>query len=383
MKKALAFLLIGVALLGCGVVYASGGSVADPLITLNYLNQTYIPSAVAQAGDRINTQTQKTYDAAQLQLKTKHQSYMAQLGGSDSGEGYVAGLSDQRYKQGDAISLPVGSGVMVLAGKATVSYSSGAVVDVTEGKTVSSGTLLTAMHHYLVGENTTAVVSITSETAVVSLEGSVSLSPSIATDYNALADALKEMQLFAGTGTGYGSGYDLEKIPTRIEGLIMFLRLIGEEKAAQAYTGAAPFADLPDWCTHYVAYAYSKGYTAGVGPGAGGQQMFAPSRPIGAEEYLTFVMRALGYRDSGETLDFTWQTVLLRAKELGVITAGESSLLSSSTLLRAHVVYLSYYSLDAQYKEGGSLLEHLNAIGIMDAAAVNAIRAQVAVTRIA
>ena len=78
-------------------------------------------------------------------------------------------------------------------------------------------------------------------------------------DYNALADALKQMGLFQGTGTAYGSGYDLEQAPNRIVGLVMFLRLIGEEGAALSSTAANPFADTPAWCDRYVAYAYEKG----------------------------------------------------------------------------------------------------------------------------
>ncbi|MCI6255423.1 MAG: hypothetical protein MR648_02320 [Clostridiales bacterium] len=381
MKKVLAFVLIGVVALGCGAAYAVAGSQTDPLISLSYLTGTYIPSVLAQAGDRVDAETQKVYDASKARLDEQHQVNLAQAGGEE-GESFAGGLNDRRYKQGDAISLATGSVAMLLAGRVTVSYAGGAVVDLTAGTTVPSGTDLTAMHRYLAAENTTAVVSVSSETAVLSLEGRTSFSPSGATDYNELAGALKKMGLFAGTGTGYGEGYDLEKTPTRVEGLIMFLRLIGEEKAAQAYTGACPFVDVPDWCARYVAYAYSKGYAAGVGPNAQGQPAFAPLRSIGAGEYLTFVMRALGYRDSGENTDFTWQTVLPRARELGIITEGEYRMLCTSGLVRAHVAYLSYFALDAQRKEGGTLLEYLGAAGALDLSAVNEVRNQVLVTRI-
>ena len=74
------------------------------------------------------------------------------------------------------------------------------------------------------------------------------------------------MGLFQGTGTAYGCGYDLEVAPTRVVGLVMFLRLIGEEGAALACTQGNPFADTPAWCDRYVAYAYAKGYTKGVAP---------------------------------------------------------------------------------------------------------------------
>ncbi|WP_457848533.1 hypothetical protein, partial [Staphylococcus aureus] len=86
---------------------------------------------------------------------------------------------------------------------------------------------------------------------VAAMEGYYALSPSGSIDYNALAAALAELGLFRGTGTAYGSGYDLEVAPTRVVGLVMFLRLIGEESAALAYTGDNPFTDTPAWCDRY------------------------------------------------------------------------------------------------------------------------------------
>ena len=258
MKKIPLFLSAAALLTGLSLAAAAD----DPLVPLSYLNGTYSQSLLSQAQQRIDTSTQAVYDRVVQNTSTS--------GGS-------SGLTDDRYKLGDAITLSTGSGVMLLSGQASIRFASGAVVDVTAGTTVISGSALTARHRYLAAENTTAVLSVTSDTAVVSLEGKTSLSASTSTDYNALADALAQMGLFAGTGTAYGSGYDLEVAPTRVEGVIMFLRLIGEEKAAQSFTGACPFSDVPDWAQHYVAYAYAKGYTAGVGPDAAGNPVLAPS----------------------------------------------------------------------------------------------------------
>ena len=46
------------------------------------------------------------------------------------------------------------------------------------------------------------------------------------------------------------------------QGVSLFTWDIGEEKAAQSFTGACPFSDVPAWAPRYVAYAYAKGYTA-------------------------------------------------------------------------------------------------------------------------
>ena len=376
-KKALAAGLVLCLLAGSAALVAAG----DPdqtLVPLSYLNDTYIPDMVEQGAQRVDTATQQTYQTALGNLEQLHQDYLTQ------GQGGTGGLLDQRLKYGDAVTLPTGAGGMLLAGSGVISYSAGAVVDVTTGTAVASGSGLTANHRYLAAENTRAVLSITSDTAVVSLEGGATVSPSTATDYNALAGALNQMGLFRGTGTGYGSGYDLERTPTRIEGLVMFLRLLGEEEAALAYTGSHPFADVPDWCTRYVAYAYDKGYTNGIGPNLVGQLCFGTDVVMGAGEYVTFLLRVLGYSDSGSAPDFTWQTALDKAREMGVLTAGEYSQLQTRPFLRAQVAYVSYFAMDAAMKDGsGSLLAHLDAVGALDAAAVNAVRGQVTVTRIA
>ncbi|MBU5434967.1 hypothetical protein [Pseudoflavonifractor sp. MSJ-37] len=371
-----AVLLAGAALAGAGLASAAGGSADDPLISLSYLTDTFLPGAVAQAGDRMDAKTKQTYDAA---LSALTSAYQADLAAGQSGGG---GLADGRYKQGDAIRLSSGSGAMLLAGSAKLSFSGGAVVDVTAGTTAASGQAMTAVHRYLAAEGNGAVVTVTSETAVLEVEGDTSATLSSSTDYNALAAALQKMGLFSGTGTAYGSGYDLEKAPTRIEGLIMFLRLMGEEQAAAAYTGACPFADVPEWAQKYAAYAAQKGYTAGVGPAAAGGQAFAPARTVGAAEYMTFLLRALGYTDSGDAPDFTWQTALPKAAGWGVITSGEYATLTDSTFRRAHVAYLSYFGLDAPCRGGNTLLAALSASGALDGDQVGVVRNSVKVSRI-
>lgn len=357
-------LLLSAAVLAAGLSVAAASD--DPLVPLSYLTGTYSQSLLSQAQQRIDSSTQAVYDRV---VQTS--------GGS-------AGLVDDRYKQGDAITLSTGSGAMLLAGQASVRFASGAVIDVTDGKTVSSGAVLNPRHRYLAAEHTTAVVSVTSATAVLSLEGDTALAPSTSTDYNALAEALSKMGLFAGTGTAYGSGYDLEVATTRVEGVVMFLRLIGEEKAAQSYTGPCPFSDVPDWAQHYVGYAYSKGYTAGVGPDAAGNPVFGTQRLIGAPEYMTFLLRSLGHTDTGSSPDFTWQTALSKAAEFGVLTQGEAQYFSGvSSFLRAHVAYLSYFGLDAPMADGsGTLLDSLVASGALNRTAVDQARAAVSVARI-
>ena len=354
MKKLIAILLAAAVLAAGAGAYAAGVLDGTSLVSLSYLKSTWLPEAQAQAEERVETDTQKIYDEALSALEKRHASYLTLARGEQA---YAAALTDLRFKKGDVVTLTAGSGWMPLAGSVTLSVSGTAVVDVTAGSTLASGDALTARHRYLAGENTSASLTVTSDTAVLALEGYYAVADGGGVDYNALAGALFELGLFQGSGTAYGGGYDLESAATRIMGVVMFLRLIGEEEEALASTVDNPFADTPAWCDRYVAYAFEKGYTNGVGENAAGQLLFAPDRAITANEYLTLILRALGYTDGGSSPEFAWNTALAKSVEFGVLSSGERSMLEAGSFLRAQVVYVSYFSLSAPAKDGGVLLD--------------------------
>ena len=141
MKKVAAILLAGIILAGCAAVAAAGTD--QTLVPLSYFTGTYYPDVVKQAETRVETATEKVYQTALAALNAKHSANLGQTGGTGSASG---SLTDQRMKRGDAITLNTGAGVMLLAGQAVVSYSSGAVVDVTAGQTAASGTALSVNH---------------------------------------------------------------------------------------------------------------------------------------------------------------------------------------------------------------------------------------------
>ncbi len=379
MKRLAALLLAGLIFVSGMAAMATGGTSADPLISQSYISGTYLPATVKQAGERIDATTQKTYDNAATRLKAQADLYLAKASAIKDGEGYAVSFDEQRFKRGDVVTIDTGSEIMLLAGSAALAYDSGAVVDVTDGAVVATGTALTARHRYMAAESTQCRITITSDTAVLAPQGYYAVTVSKEMDYNQLAGALNTMGLFRGTGTAYGSGYDLELIPTRIEGLVMFLRLIGEEKAALAQMGIMPFDDVPEWAARYVSYAYEKGYTNGVDEE---QMRFGTYQSITPGEYLTFILRALGYMDSGDSPDFTWDTALIKAQSVKVITGGERTLLENSPFLRAQVAYVSYYALSANRKAGGSLQSHLIADGVLNLSMVNTANAAVTVKRI-
>ena len=276
MKRPIALLasLLAVTVLATAAA-AAGGDSSDPLISLNYLQTVF----TAKANSSIDASLDKTGQTAYTQAETLLRSTVA-AAEANVGAQRADVFTEARLKQGDMLSGPTGLQVIVLAGNANVQFSSGAVIDVTTGSEVSSGASLAENHRYLVAEDTTALFAVTGKTAVLSYRGLYSLSPAPSVDYPAMAAALKTISLFRGSDTGYGEGFDLEKAPTRMEALIMLIRLLGEEKEALSCTASFPFTDIPDWAEPYAAYGYSKGYTNGVDA-----KHFGPNNTVSAAQF--------------------------------------------------------------------------------------------------
>lgn len=318
-------LLLPLCLLAATAVWAAAaGDTADPLASLSYLNGLFSEKVDAAVDTRL--------DSSDALLREN--------GGAGTPTGTAPVWSETRLKQDDQVQASTGSGVLLLAGSGQVTYPSGAVVDVTTGAVIPSGGSLETRHRYLVAEDTNANFTVTSKTAVLNWQGECTFHTSTSADYNAMAAALKSLHLFQGSYTGYGQGFDLEVAPTRLQALIMFIRVLGEEGEALAWNGAIPFTDVQPGTNgeKYVGYAYQRGYTNGYSA-----TEFRPSAPVNARQYAEFVLRALGYSSAANT---DLSDTLLRARNAGVLTEGEVSMLERDPFLRAELVYVSYYALE-------------------------------------
>lgn len=331
---------------------ASGGDAADPLISRSYLEGTFSES--------LNETIRARADAADKALRDA-------VGQGSGGASSAAGVT---LKEDDVLSASAGTVFVPLRGE--VRASGGTLVDVTEGREAAPGPLERG-HRYILAED--ASLTIASPAAVVSWEGPAVLAASAQPDCFAIASALRSLGLFRGTGSGVGEGFDLDQPPTRGEGLVMFLRILGEEQAALESGYTHPFADVPGWLSPYVAWAYEKGYSNGVS-----DARFAPDQPLPAQQYVELLLRALGYSSAG-TEDF--RTSLERALADGVLTERECQVLRQEPFLRAHVAYLSYYSLDAALSgTRQTLAQRLAAAGVVSGEQLAAARAMVETLRL-
>lgn len=147
------------------------------------------------------------------------------------------------------------------------------------------------------------------------------------------ANSLYELGLFQGKGTTANGRpiYALNDTPTRAEAVTMLVRLLGREQEAKAGAWDLPFTDVPEWARPYVGYAYANGLTNGIGAGR-----FGSGQAVMADQYMTFLLRALGY--SSET-DFVWNAAADYGAGLGLkiadrkaFTRGQVAAVSAAVL---------------------------------------------------
>ncbi len=146
-------------------------------------------------------------------------------------------------------------------------------------------------------------------------------------------------------------GYD-EKL-TRVDALVQVVRFLGAEADALAGFYSHPFNDVPEWADKYVAYAYAKGITYGVS-----DKSFDSDSEATAVHYLTFLLRAAGYKDTAG--EFVWSAPFALAHEVGITTA----LTDGSDFNYGNSLVYAWNTLYSKAKDGKTFKESYVASGI-------------------
>jgi hypothetical protein len=128
-----------VALLICMTsVYAgSAGSSSDPLISLSYVQDTYIPTMVNACKADVNEVLNQVYTAAEAKTRTEK----------------LGAFYDS------TLTLSAGSCFVLLTGSATVSVS-GTLINVSNGSEVRSGATVSVGQRYIVCEESSATIAL-------------------------------------------------------------------------------------------------------------------------------------------------------------------------------------------------------------------------------
>ncbi|MCL2002857.1 MAG: hypothetical protein FWG72_02495 [Oscillospiraceae bacterium] len=368
MKTRVSCVLLSLALLlvsGSGAsspARATPGTAENPVITLRYLEDEFLPSVRLRAS---------------LAAERRMSGVLADIYALLDGGGGVPLNEDAltrkllsrlnqtgtntavRMAAGTTLTLGQGASVALLSGSAA--HRGGVLIDSFAGQEAEAGGALRERRRYigLSGEST---VRVTADASVL-IQGAYRVTLPYVPMYADLCEALMTM--------GVINTYELSRVTMRTEMFIIFVTILGVKDEASSAAGNHPFTDSPEWFDSYLAYLYDNNHTAGTG-----NNRFSPDDPGSVQQLAFILLKALGYQDG---TDVTYATSVSDAVRLGVFTQREMDILQSEEFTRDAMMYMTYYSLFAHYKNGVRVLDHLTAIGQITAA--DAARATASVGR--
>ena len=343
-----------------GATALAAGTAADPLVSQSWLEEIFetpLEDYVQTVFDTLEASLQTKTEGLQAAAEAYARKQVAAVYAEELAEAVLerveelrgqqdttltAGMETRKLKKGDVVTGPPGASVMFVTGTGKVVGPAGSeILNVTAGSTRQPGPAIREGILYMMLADDGSGIEVTSNTAQVLLKDGARGGYEL--QYEGYADALNLLGLFRGTN----AGYELERSPSRIEAIIMLIRLLGEDSPALQNDTVSPFLDLSDWedGKRYVAYAYRMRYTNGTGP-----TTFGPNQNSALEQYLTFVLRALGYRDG---VDFQWDSTCRDlAVAIGLLDAEELTAIARDGFRRDHVVAISWRALDCRLQDG-------------------------------
>lgn len=287
----LAVMLIATA---SGAFAGNAGTQSDPLVSLSYINDTYIPETVATGAKKIDSAFRDTYNTAKTNLDEVYDSFIMRTGGP-SGYTLTDGFESLQVSTGKGVYVATGGSFILTSGKAVLTIEKGTVIDITTGKEVPSGTKLTANTRYFCAENTAAIYTATSS-STGTVDGYYKLTNGAETamgysdvklsswyfsavyfvNYNKLMDGA--------TGTTFAPNQHV----TRAVFVEALYRLAG----SPAVTTAASFPDVPSSSKNYNAIMWANendivyGFTDGS---------FGPEKNVTREQMAAIMQRYVAY----------------------------------------------------------------------------------------
>ncbi len=173
--------------------------------------------------------------------------------------------------------------------------------------------------------------------------------PYVLPDRPDYARALAARGLFRGTSE---NNFDLSESPNRAQGAVMMARLFRYDESAP-YTRTHPFSDVPGWADAHVNFLHGRGFINGTSA-----HMFSSLKNINVNEYLTLLLRVMGYQ---EGVDFTWDKASDMGQRLALVDNALLSVLKVRPFLRADMVNITYKALETLCPDGATLSMHLAA----------------------
>ena len=144
--------------------------------------------------------------------------------------------------------------------------------------------------------------------------------------------------------------YHPEETITRAEACALIARLLTGDPNVSNFGGAQNFTDVVkgSWQDSAIGYCVANGITVGVGNGK-----FEPNRAINDQEFLTMMVRALGYEtpDVKQGYPFSYMTV---ANAIGL--RQDTEMMANTDALRGEDAQVIYNALFVDYAKGAKMI---------------------------
>ena len=166
-------------------------------------------------------------------------------------------------------------------------------------------------------------------------------------DYSEAITMLSDLGVIQGKDDGK---YHPEDTITRAEACAMIARLMTGDPNVSQYVGAQNFTDVAkgSWKDSAIGYCYINGIVVGVG-----NNKFEPDRAITDAEFVTMVVRAMGYEtaDMKQNYPFSYMS---NAQAVGLLDG--TNMVASTDALRGEDAQVIYNALFADYARGAKLV---------------------------
>ncbi len=231
---------------GFALAAGAAGGAGDPLVTKSYVDGTFSNNVLSLPLENLSD----TFMGLQYKIK--------QSGGG-------TGVTVAQAAKNGVIKLIAGSGLTLVSGSGTLASCAGTVIDLTDGKALSTGASIPAGHRLLAAENTSASVSLT-EASQLAIYGSTSYGgtaklsfedvPEGAWYYNDVLYAVQKGFVSGWSATTYAPGEGLT-VAEAIK-LASCMNQLHETGSVMLQNGSKV------WYQTYVDYALEKKLIAGA-----------------------------------------------------------------------------------------------------------------------
>ena len=286
-----AVLLAAVLVTGLGAALASPGAPEDPFITLSYLTGTFIPEMEKAMLEQAQTGTSNIEKSALERLAILSDSYLAR---AERPEGlYADKFLRLILARNEKLILSPGSSLQFEEGVVSLAFSSGCLIDTSDGTVVTDTGTLKAGHHYIAAEDTTCTVIARSDAVYLSVRGFYKLERTNVT-YTPFSDIVAPIWYADSVLYAYQEGLVNGMTPTTFEPSVgmnraMLVTLLSRMAGVQGTPPDAGFIDVPAnaWYAASINWAYSVGIITGTSD----NNTFSPTAPLTREQMAVFLYR--------------------------------------------------------------------------------------------